>query len=208
MLLRGRCGPSRLQPANSPPRSARFLTAAARPSSIDGLHRPLQPIQVVAVILDPDPHLPGLLWLTCPITDGFLLQIVQELLPLCLRPPSSPTRRVYCSLQRPYHSFSPGCIWSLFNYRSAPTLRTKKGPCDRASIFFHRSRCRPSASRPPCQCKILLSKVSVIVNPSGKNAKEKWSRSRRPQALSPLRGFLFSKHKLLLLLLVNYFCSL
>ncbi|XP_037455383.1 uncharacterized protein LOC119325762 isoform X4 [Triticum dicoccoides] len=160
MLLRGRCGPSRLQPANSPPRSARFLTAAARPSSIDGLHRPLQPIQVVAVILDPDPHLPGLLWLTCPITDGFLLQIVQELLPLCLRPPSSPTRRVYCSLQRPYHSFSPGCIWSLFNYRSAPTLRTKKGPCDRASIFFHRSRCRPSASRPPCQCKILLSKKS------------------------------------------------
>ncbi|XP_044436109.1 uncharacterized protein [Triticum aestivum] len=210
MLLCGRCGPSRLQPANSHPRPARFLTAAARPSSIDGLHRLLQPIQVVAVILDPDPHLPGLLWLTCPITDGFLLQTVQELLPLCLRPPSSPTWRVYCSLQRPYHSFSPGCIWSLFNYRSAPMLRTKKGPCDRASISFHQSRRRPSASRPPCQCKILLSKVSVIVfrNPSGKKEKEKWSRSQRPQALSPLRGFLFSKHKLLLLLLVNYFCSL
>ncbi|XBI65038.1 hypothetical protein VPH35_045002 [Triticum aestivum] len=38
----------------------------------------------------------------------------------------------------------------------------KKGPCDRASIFFHRGRHRPSASRPPCH-KILLSKVSIIV---------------------------------------------
>ena len=54
------------------------------------------------------------------------------------------------------------------------------------------------------RCLLLCS----FRNPSGKNAKEKWSRSRRPQALSPLRGFLFSKHKLLLLLLVNYFCSL
>ncbi|KAM3408509.1 hypothetical protein ACQJBY_001557 [Aegilops geniculata] len=200
----------RRAPANSPLRPAWSLPAAARTSSIDGLHRPLQPIEVVAVFLDPDPHLPGLLWLTCPIADGFLLQTVQWLLPLCLRPPFSPTWRMSCSLPRPYRSFCPECIWSLFNYRSAPALRTKKGPCDRASIFFHRGRHRPSASRPPCHCKILLSKVSVIVfrNPSGKNAKVKWSRSRRPQALSPLRGFLFSKHKLLLLLLVNYFCSL
>uniref|UniRef100_A0A8R7QSJ4 Uncharacterized protein n=1 Tax=Triticum urartu TaxID=4572 RepID=A0A8R7QSJ4_TRIUA len=153
----------RRAPANSPLRPARSLPAAARTSSIDGLHRPLQPIEVVAVFLDPDPHLPGLLWLTCPIADGFLLQTVQWPLPLCLRPPFSPTRRMSCSLPRPYRSFSPGCIWSLFNYRSAPALRTKKGPCDRASIFFHRGRHRPSASRPPCHCKILLSKVSVIV---------------------------------------------
>ncbi|XBJ01499.1 hypothetical protein VPH35_021135 [Triticum aestivum] len=80
--------------------------------------------------------------------------------PALPRPPFSPTRRMSCSLQHPYRSFSPRCIWSLFNYRSAPAVRTKKGPCDRASIFFHRG---PSASRPPCHCKILLSKVSVIV---------------------------------------------
>ncbi|XP_037459907.1 uncharacterized protein LOC119330881 isoform X4 [Triticum dicoccoides] len=157
----------RRTPGNSPSRPARSLPAAARTSSIDGLHRPLQPIEVVAVFLDHDPHLPGLLWLTCPIADGFLLQTVQWPLPLYLRPSFSPTRRMSCSLPRPYHYFSPGCIWSLFNYRSAPALRTKKGPCDRASIFFHQGRHHPSASRPPCHFSEILQEKMQKKNGAG-----------------------------------------
>ncbi|XP_044460275.1 uncharacterized protein [Triticum aestivum] len=190
-------------PANSPLRPARSLpAAAARTSSIDGLHQPLQPIEVVAVFLDPDPHLPELLWLTCPIADGFLLQTVQWLLPLCLGLPSPP----HGECPAPYNThtvLSPLDASGLSSITGQhQRCEQKKGPVIGHPSFFievHLRRGHPA---------IVKFCSQSFRNPSGKNAKEKWSRSRRPQALSPLHGFLFSKHKLLLLLLVNYFCSL